>query len=47
MQQNIYSLLHLAQLELGGNPEFFIKRDPYCPLFISSLFHERLVYIHP
>ena len=29
MEQNIYSLLHLAQLEFVGNPEFFIKIDPY------------------
>ena len=27
MQQNIYSLLHLAQLEFVGNPEFFIQKD--------------------
>ena len=26
MQQNIYSLLHLAQMEFVGNPEFFIKK---------------------
>ena len=29
MQQNIYSLLHLAQLDIVGYPEFFIKKDPH------------------
>ena len=29
MQQNIYSLLHLAQLEFIENPEFFIKKDSH------------------
>ena len=27
MQQNIYSLLHLAQLDIVGYPEFFIEQD--------------------
>ena len=27
MQQNIYSLLHLAQLEFVGNPDFFTEKD--------------------